>query len=273
MYQLLSLDELYPDPDENTIYLRFEKSNKLQKYLENKEKIFRLICGNEWSSNVTYNDKLAETFFNILKDSKKIEIIFLFHINLGSIHYNSIFDTLLLKTKIKELKLCRILFDKITIELFSKFISDEKCHIKILSLKNIQLKPYSLELLYEAFRKNTSILSINMNILTKQEKLYITFPISLNGNYKKKLHKSNLTKLLLREEMFINENVIEIMNKLKQFKNEEKVSDKYTIFIHLVLRKYFPNDITKLILGNYHYFVNFEGILFKSFKKILFKNK
>ena len=82
MYQLLSLDELYPDPDENTINLRFEKSNKLQKYLENKEKIFRLICGNEWSSNVTYNDKLAETFFNILKDSKKIEIIFLFHINL-----------------------------------------------------------------------------------------------------------------------------------------------------------------------------------------------
>ena len=172
---------------------------------------------------------------------------------------------------------------------FCDFISNEKCPIKILfigldfSFEDID-NPYDhkffMKSLEIALAKNTSIRIFNSSSILQLNYIdLLKYQVNLTENWNKSIKHSDHLKLILKEKLLIDKNIDEIISKYKEIRkslrwkilSKKKISYCYTLFLHCVLRKFISKDIVKLILGDFHYFVDFDKKIFKTHKKILSK--
>jgi len=248
------------------------------KFLSEKDSFYRLSTNN-FRTKIRYNES-PKLLIEILANCKEIN-----EIDISPYQWaEELYNIILLNQNIK--KMNTTIMEKNHTKPFCDFISNENCPIRTLTIhlgswsNRIEYHEFFKESLQKALAKNTSICVLESSVRSLEIN-YIYSPkyqVDITENWNKPINYSDHLKFILKEQLLINENIDDLLknyeeitkSKSKGFRRFPK-SYCYTLFLHCVLRKFILKDIVKLILGDYHYFVDFDGKLFKTHKKISFK--
>jgi hypothetical protein len=246
------------------------------KLLSEKDGFYRLSTNNFRPK--LYYSQCPQLIIKILKNCKEINEIDIFHYQWAEELYNII----LLNQNIKKMNTTTM--EKFHTKLFCDFISNENCPIRTLTIRSasyrIEHHNFFKESLQKALAKNTSICvlessntALEINIIYSPK-----YHVDITENWNKPIRYSDHLEFILKEQLLINENIDDLLKNYEEIIKPKSrgfrifpISYCYTLFLHCVLRKFISKDIVKLILGDYHYFVDFDGKLFKTHKKISFK--